>query len=438
MGDSRAVTLLGSYGLFAGLSLLVVARPEYGPYAFPAFGLPLLWSDLRRDQESPAVLAFLATIAGVVFAVRASDAAAQWAFGAGVLGLWLLAAALSAHRGRQSVDERALLLEQMNLQDAIRDDERDLKYYKSYEESVGSETRLRRDMADAAKSLSGTMDSGEVQARLVAVLTARFPGARIEVVPGAGSDPLLLAALRRRGPILVKDARAESQLVPGARFGSGVAVPFKVMGHPAGFVKLESDKPGAFGPDDVKAADLFATMAALSLENISLYESVHQQATHDALTQLFSHRAFQQRLQEEVLRSGRSQSPLSLIMCDVDHFKSYNDRYGHQAGDHLLKTLAGILASFARPVDFAARYGGEEFAVILPNFVRSEAVQLAERMRARVAEEPFVFQGAPTHATMSFGVASFPQDATTASQIVRSADERMYRAKSGGRNQVVG
>jgi diguanylate cyclase (GGDEF)-like protein len=438
MGDSRAVTLLGSYGLFAGLSFLVVARPEYGPYAFPAFGLPLLWSELRRDAESPVVLAFLATVAGGVFAMRATDAAAQAAFGAGILGVWLLAAALSAHRGRQAADERELLLEQMSLQDAIRDDERDIKYYKSYEETVGSETRLRRDMADAAKSLSGTMDSGEVQARLVAVLTARFPTARIAVVPGAGSDPLLLAATRRRGPVLVKDARTETQLVPGARFASGVAIPFKVMGHPAGFVKLESDKPGAFGPDDVKAADLFATMAALSLENISLYESVHQQATHDSLTQLFSHRAFQQRLQEEVLRSGRSQSPLSLIMCDVDHFKSYNDRYGHQAGDHLLKTLAGVMASFARPVDMVARYGGEEFALILPNFVRSEAVQLAEKIRARVAEEPFVFQGAPTHATMSFGVASFPQDATTSSQIVRSADERMYRAKTNGRNQVVG
>ncbi|MDE2511297.1 MAG: hypothetical protein KGL74_09255, partial [Elusimicrobia bacterium] len=190
MGDSRAVTLLGSYGLFAGLSLLVVARPEFGPYAFPAFGLPLLWSDLRRDAESPAVLTFLATVAGVVFALRASDAYAQAAFAAGIAGLWILAAALSAHRGRQVSDERELLLEQMNLQDAIRDDERDIKYYKSYEETVGSETRLRRDMADAAKSLSGTMDSAEVQARLVAVLTARFPAARIEVVPGAGGDPL--------------------------------------------------------------------------------------------------------------------------------------------------------------------------------------------------------------------------------------------------------
>jgi diguanylate cyclase (GGDEF)-like protein len=437
MGESRAVTLLGSYGLFAGLALAAVLVPAAAALAFPAFVLPLLWADLRRDAESPAVLAFFATVVGLVLLARAGPAA-RLELGAGLIGLWAAAGALSAHRGRQSADERALLLEQMNLQDAIRDDERDLKYYREYEETVGSETRLRRDLSDAAKSLSGTLDAGEVQARLVSVLTARFPSARIELAGGAGADPLLLAAQKRRGPVLVKDSRAEALLAPGARFASGVAIPFSVMGRPAGFIKLESQKPGAFGPDDVRAADLFATMAALSLENVSLYESVRRQATHDALTQLYSHRAFQQRLQEEVLRAGRSQTPLSLIMCDIDHFKRYNDSFGHQAGDHLLKTLAGVLASFARPVDFVARYGGEEFVVVLPNFVRSEAVQLAERMRARVAAEPFVFQGQRTGATMSFGVASFPQDATTASQIVRSADERLYRAKEGGRNQVSG
>ena len=428
--------MLGSYGLFAGLVLLSVARPELGPAALPACGLCLLWSELRRDGESPVVLTFLATIVAAVLLAR--DGAARPQLAAGLASLWLLAAALAFHRGRAFRDERETLLEQMGLQDQIRDDERDLKYYRSYEETVGVETRLRRDLSDAAKSLSGTMDGREVQSRLIAILSQRFPSARVAVVGGAGTDPLLLAAQRRRGPVLVKDARAEAQVVPGARFVSGVAVPLKVMRQAAGFVKLESDAPSAFGPDEVRTVDLYATMAALSLENIRLFESVHRQATHDALTQLHSHRAFQQRLQEEVLRSGRSQTPLSLIMLDVDHFKQYNDRFGHQAGDQLLRTLAAILSSFTRPVDFAARYGGEEFALILPNFVRSEAVQVAERIRARVAEEPFVFNGAPTRATMSLGVASFPTDATTASQIVRVADECLYKAKHGGRNQVVG
>ncbi|MDX6770655.1 MAG: GGDEF domain-containing protein [Elusimicrobiota bacterium] len=438
MGESRVITLLGSYGLLAGLGALAYARPDLAAGALACSGFAFLWAHGRGDHESPLVLLLLAGLAGLLLTAGAADAASRVAAGSGLASTVLLAAALAAHRSRLAADERAQLLEQMDLQDAIRDDERDLKYYQQYETTVGAETRLRRDMADSAKSLAGTMDPREVQARLSSILTARFPGARIEIVAGAGADPLLALAQKRRGPVLVKDSRVEAQLVPGARFASGVAIPVRVMRQDAGFVKLESDKPGAFGPDDVKAADLFATMAALSLENIRLFETVHRQATHDALTQLHSHRSFQQRLQEEVLRAGRSQTPMSLVMCDVDKFKVYNDTFGHQAGDHLLRTLAGVLSSFARPVDLVARYGGEEFALILPNFVRTEAVSLAERIRQRVADEPFVFQGKPTRATMSFGVASFPTDATTASQIVRVADERLYRAKHGGRNQVVG
>lgn len=438
MGDSRVVTLLGSYGLLAALGALAFLRPELAPAALACAGGSLLWAHGRGDNESPLVLFLLAGLAGGLLAATAREPGARLLAAAGLASTVLLFAALAAHRSRLNKDERAALLEQMDLQDAIRDMDRDLKYYRQYEETVGAETRLRRDMAESAKSLSGSADAREVQARLAAILSARFPGARIEITGGAGSDPLLLLAQKRRGPVLVKDSRAEATLVPGARFASGLAIPVKVMRQEAGFVKLESDAPGAFGPDDVKAADLFATMAALSLENIRLFESVHRQATHDALTQLHSHRAFQQRLQEEMLRSGRAQTPLSLIMCDVDHFKRYNDGYGHQAGDQLLRTLGAILASFARPVDFVARYGGEEFALILPNFVRSEAVSLADRIRQRVAAEPFVFQGRGTSATMSFGVASYPTDATTASQIVRVADERLYRAKHGGRNRVEG
>ncbi len=421
MGDSRVVTLLGSYGLLAGLGALAFARPDLAPAALALSGFSFVWAHGRGDHESPLVLFLLTGLAGLLLTASAADAGARAYAAAGLASTVLLSSALAAQRSRLSRDERAQLLEQMDLQDAIRDDERDLKYYRQYEATVGAETRLRRDMADSAKSLAGTMDAREVQARLATILTARFPGARIEIVAGAGDDPLLQLALKRRGPVLVKDARVEAQLVPGARFASGVAIPVRVMRQDAGFVKLESDKPGAFGPDDVKAADLFATMAALSLENIRLFEVVHRQATHDALTQLHSHRAFQQRLQEEVLRAGRSQTPMSLIMCDVDKFKVYNDSFGHQAGDHLLRTLAGLLSSFARPVDLVARYGGEEFALILPNFVRTEAVALAERIRQRVADEPFVFQGKPTRATMSFGVASFPTDAFVP-QIVRVAE----------------
>ena len=438
MFDYRLITLLGSDALFGAISLFLLFHPAQGPAFYPAYGLLFLWADFRRETESHIIFLFLVTMAGLVLAAWA-PAAARLPVGIEIGGLWLLSWAIGLYRQADVADRRASQEEEGRLESGIRDDDRELQIYKTYQENMDAQIRLRRDLTDGAKSLGNTLDSREVHLRLSNILSARYPGARVELAAGVSEDPLLALAMRTQGPVVVKDSAGDARLGGGTtRFRSAMAIPLKVLRRAAGFLKIESDSPGAFGPEDLKTVDLFTTMAALSLENIQFYENVHEQATHDALTQLFSHKAFQTRLKEELLRAGRSQSPLSFILCDIDHFKSYNDRYGHQAGDQLLKTLAGILTSFARPVDFAARYGGEEFCLILPNFVRTEAVDLANRLRLRVAAESFLFQGERTSATMSLGVSSFPQDATTPSQIVRVADERLYRAKEGGRNQVVG
>jgi diguanylate cyclase (GGDEF)-like protein len=434
----RSLTLLGANFLFAAISVQLVLRPDLGVAVYPFYGVLALWTDLRRESELPFIFTFLASVAGILLAMRTPQLAEKAALAVEMAGLWGLDWGISLYRARDLADQRVTLTKRLALDAGIRDDERDLKYYRSYQESVGGQIRLRRDLAETARSLGRVTDSREVYHRLVEALSERFPEARVQVLAEAASDPLVGLACQRQTPVLVKDSSAQPWSGPAPEFASGMALSIKVMRQPAGFLKLESDQPGAFTPDDLRTVDLFATMAALSLENIQLYEHVHEAAVHDALTQLYSHRAFQQRLREELLRAGRSQTPLSMILCDIDHFKAYNDNYGHQAGDQLLRSLSAIIASFARPVDFPARYGGEEFCLILPNFVRSEAVGLAERIRARVAAEPFVLQGQRTGATMSFGVSSFPVDATTASQIVRIADERLYKAKHGGRNQVVG
>ena len=434
----RSVTLLGANLLFAAISFELVLHPELGVAVYPFFGLLALWTDSRQEAELPFIFTFLATLVGAFLAMRAPLVLEKAAIGIEIAGLWGLEWGIALYRNRDIADQRDNLAKRLALDAGIRDDERDLKYYRGYQETVGVQIRLRRDLAETARSLGRITESQEVYHRLVEVLSERFPEARVQIQAEAAGDPLVGLAFQRQAPILVKDSAAQAWGGQAPDFGSGLALPIKVMRQPAGFLKLESDQPGAFSSDDLRTVDLFATMAALSLENIQLYEHVRQAAVHDALTQLYSHRAFQQRLREELLRAGRSQAPLSLIMCDIDHFKDYNDHYGHQAGDQLLRSLAAILASFARPVDFPARYGGEEFCLVLPNFVHAEAVGLAERIRQRVAQEPFVLQGQPTGATMSFGVSSFPTDATTASQIVRIADERMYKAKHGGRNQVVG
>jgi diguanylate cyclase (GGDEF)-like protein len=437
--DYRFVTLLGSDVIFGGVSLAIFFFPQFAAFLYPAYGLLFLWSDFRRETESHVIFLFLITMVGLALAGWGPTGAEKPAVFLELGGLWLLNWGIGLYRGASVDGKRAAQAREAELNQEIKDRERELEYYRSYGETADGQIRLRRDLTEVAKSLGSTLDGREVYQRLSNALTARYPKAKVQVSADASADPVLQLAMRSQTAVLVSDSKTEARLGKGPfGFRSAAATPLKVMRRLSGFVKLESDAPGAFTQDDLKTLDLFATMAGFSLENIQIYDAVHQQATHDALTQLYSHRAFQQRLKEELLRAGRSQTPLSFILCDVDHFKHYNDQYGHQAGDHLLRTLAAVIASFARPVDFPARYGGEEFCLILPNFVRTEAVDLANRIRLRVEAEPFVFQGQNTHATMSFGVSSFPQDATTPSQIIRVADERMYRAKHNGRNQVVG
>lgn len=156
-------------------------------------------------------------------------------------------------------------------------------------------------------------------------------------------------------------------------------------------------------------------------------------ATTDGLTGLLNPRVFEERLSEEFRRSRRYGEPLSLIVLDVDHFKSYNDSFGHLAGNTVLRELAGVLREHARETDFVARFGGEEFALILPHTRAEEAAALAERMR--VALETTVWS-AQYPITASFGVCELMPTMDAPEALVAGADATMYRAKAAGRNRV--
>src|SRR3954468_7209267 len=187
--------------------------------------------------------------------------------------------------------------------------------------------------------------------------------------------------------------------------------------------------------------DLFAYLAGqatLSLENVDLHETVQQQAVTDELTGLFNVRQFRSRLDNEIDRAERFGTPLSLVMLDIDKFKSVNDTYGHQQGDRVLVEVARVLRRLSRDVDLPARYGGEEMAVVLPQTDLRGAEQGAERMRAAI--EGMQIQrldgGGLLPITASFGVASFPSQAADKTALVAAADAALYRAKRSGRNRV--
>ena len=162
-------------------------------------------------------------------------------------------------------------------------------------------------------------------------------------------------------------------------------------------------------------------------------EELERLAVTDGLTGLVNHRAMQQRLQDEAVRAKRSERPFSVIMADVDLFKTYNDEFGHPAGDEVLKQVARILKDCTRTVDCVARYGGEEFAALLPETAAEGAMAVAERMRERVAAATFVGR----EVTLSVGVAEFPADADSGPKIIAVADKALYEAKRTGRNRVM-
>jgi diguanylate cyclase (GGDEF)-like protein len=187
--------------------------------------------------------------------------------------------------------------------------------------------------------------------------------------------------------------------------------------------------------------DLFAYLvgqAAVSLENVSLHETVQRQALTDELTGLFNLRHFHESLDNEIERSRRFNSPVGLAMLDIDAFKQVNDTHGHQQGDLVLLQVARCLRSLSRDIDVPARYGGEELAVILPQTDLSGAELLAERMRSAIAGLRIKrLDGAGALSiTASFGVAALPQSAVDKEALIAAADAALYRAKRAGKNRV--
>ena len=208
-----------------------------------------------------------------------------------------------------------------------------------------------------------------------------------------------------------------------------------------GVVQFERDEPGRFTPRDLSRVRALASQAAATIANVRTHQDVYNQAVTDSLTGLYNRRHMQAALLDERRRAQRYSHPLSVIMLDVDGFKSYNDTYGHVQGDVLLKKLADLLRENVRSVDSVGRFGGEEFIVLMPETTATEAHFTAERLRTAV--ESTIFPGfiedpdLMVFKTISLGVATFPEDTDDTQELVTLADNALYRAKRGGRNQTV-
>ena len=251
-----------------------------------------------------------------------------------------------------------------------------------------------------------------------------------------GTDAVLERADLERSTLLVRrlDDRTEpvlSELLPDA--ANLVVVPMIADGLALGMVVLERGKES--GPRIerrvVTGIEQFAAHGALALRNAWLLEQVQQLAETDPLTSVYNRRTFQRQLARHLSHSRRTGEPLTLALFDLDHFKRFNDRYGHQVGDDILRKSAQALETASRDFDTVARYGGEEFAVIMPGLRSSESLGAIERLRAAIAAID-----APEPLTASAGVATYPVHARDGRSLLRAADESLYESKDHGRDRA--
>ncbi|WP_068825635.1 diguanylate cyclase [Pseudomonas sp. BMS12] len=209
-------------------------------------------------------------------------------------------------------------------------------------------------------------------------------------------------------------------------------VPLMAQGEPLGVLTL-----GGVKQVDLELAEAFSEQVSLGVSNLSLRESLRQQSLVDALTGLHNRRFLDETLRRELLRAGRKQSPVAMVLLDVDHFKRFNDTFGHEAGDIVLRHLAVEMKRNVRASDLACRFGGEEFALVMPEIGREEAIERCEMLRLSVSRLQVRYGGQPLGPiNISLGLAWFPEDGEQMDALLHAADLALYRAKRGGRNRL--
>lgn len=245
-------------------------------------------------------------------------------------------------------------------------------------------------------------------------------------------------------PVLIQDVSKDKRFLhyKGKKtdIGSFYSVPLKKKNNIVmGVLNIHKSKTNDLNPNDTILFDETALQISQALENSLNFQKSQKLAMTDELTQLHSRRYFMDALEKEISKAKRNHSVFSLIMIDVDNFKSINDTFGHSIGDNVLKNLACIFNSTTRRGDITARHGGEEFIILAPGTTEEDAINIAEKIRVK-AEKDLIIEGTnerpPEVITISAGVCSYPESGQTQSELLTNVDNCLYASKNAGRNKV--
>ena len=270
-----------------------------------------------------------------------------------------------------------------------------------------------------------------------------FLAKEIQKIKFKVDSPLVKYFTRHNAPVYINSLNRQKEFVSYVQklkeLGIFILAPImyadRVQGIIATGEKLYSTE---FTQTDFELFHVLVNIISISIENSLHYEAVKNLSLTDEMTNLHNYRSFISRLKEEINRSKRNKSDVSLVILDIDHFKNYNDTLGHQAGDEALREVGKVLRKTVRDEDIVSRYGGEEFCIIFPGIAKEGIQSLCERIRIKIEKHKFYKEKVqPTgQLTVSLGGATYPKDANDMHTLIQKADEALYRAKHLGRNQM--
>ncbi len=328
---------------------------------------------------------------------------------------------------------------------------------KKYESRQQSLEHLERQVAsllnlfEIARELSEAIDFSGLAENLAKSLKNEIEFGKVIIwIPLTEKGVFRVLEINRDGTVALVDSQAQNQEILSRLEGNRQMIRDENTWYFPAFDK--NDLYAVFGIQGAEEKDLakievLSSFLALLVKKISLYETIRDLSIVDDLTQVFVRRHFMERLHEEIKRSQRFKTPLSLLMLDIDHFKRYNDEFGHLVGDATLKKVSEILKMNVRRVDLVGRYGGEEFIVVMPETKPQAALEVAERIRSYVARHTFKLYHVEAKVTVSQGIATYdPQNSAFADsadtapivdRLIQAADKCLYQAKDDGRNRVM-
>jgi diguanylate cyclase (GGDEF)-like protein/PAS domain S-box-containing protein len=430
----------------------VVGRPREDVLGSTTVALGT-WAEPAQRAEAMRLLRVNGTLSNFPFKQRRHD---------GTLTHCLLSASIVTIDGERCVLSTARdISERVAAEDSARQLNKRLQVTVAALEEVNRQNAVLSEMRDLLQTCQTPQEVHKVAAHFVPHL---LPGTRGALYQSNDSRTALEAifaweddqlgdsvfaadacwALRRGRPYHVTDAHHALHCghVHRAPRGGYICLPMVAQGENFGLMHVEYDGLPEDDPLQLENRESFLrTMTehvALAMSNAKLRENLRAQASRDPLTGLVNRRFTEEAFEREISRCRRRSKPIAVFMIDIDHFKLFNDRHGHEAGDVVLKLVAAALAKSLRLEDIVCRYGGEEFLALLPEADERMAMECAERARSRVAELMPSFRGAPLGAvTVSIGVAMFPEQGAVPEALIQRADEALYEAKRTGRNRAL-